>query len=113
MIRLRTDIMRGSVASSVKKEPRAMLADILVSGVPLGCLYALVAVGYNILYRPTNVFNFAQGDLVMLGALLISSFLTSQHYAWPLAMIAVMAIVGAIALAEEVVAVAPILRRAS
>jgi branched-chain amino acid transport system permease protein len=90
-----------------------VIADILVSGVPLGCLYALVAVGYNILYRPTNVFNFAQGDLVMLGALLISSFLTSQHYAWPLALIAVMAIVGAIALAEEVVAVAPILRRAS
>jgi branched-chain amino acid transport system permease protein len=105
--------MRGSVASSVKKEPRAMLADILVTGVPLGCLYALVAVGYNILYRPTNVFNFAQGDLVMLGALLISSFLTHPHFTWPLALIAVMGCVGAVALVEEYVAVAPILRRAS
>ena len=89
-----------------------MIADIFVSGVPLGCLYALVAVSYNILYRPTNVFNFAQGDLVMVGALVSASLLNSQTLGWPLALLAAMAIVGAIALIEEVVAVSPILRRA-
>jgi branched-chain amino acid transport system permease protein len=87
-----------------------MIADILVSGVPLGCLYALVAVSYNILYRPTNVFNFAQGDLVTIGALLTASFL-NRSLVWPLALLAAAAIVGAIALLEEVVAVSPILRR--
>lgn len=90
-----------------------MIADILVTGVPLGCLYALVAVGYNILYRPTNVFNFAQGDLVMLGALIVASFLARPGVSWPLALLAAMAFVGALALVEEYVAVAPILKRAS
>ena len=88
-----------------------MLADILISGIPLGCLYALVAVSYNILYRPTNVFNFAQGDLVTLGALSVATFLDRGHLVWPLALLAAMLMVGAITLLEEVVAVSPILRR--
>jgi branched-chain amino acid transport system permease protein len=90
-----------------------MIADILVSGVPLGCLYALVAVSYNILYRPTNVFNFAQGDLVMLGALITASLLNGGGIVWPLALFAAMALVGLAALFEEIVAVSPILRRSS
>ena len=65
-----------------------MIADMLVSGVPLGCLYALVAVSYNILYRPTNVFNFAQGDLVMLGALITATLLNGGGIVWPLALFA-------------------------
>jgi branched-chain amino acid transport system permease protein len=90
-----------------------MIADILVSGVPLGCLYALVAVSYNILYRPTNVFNFAQGDLVMLGALITANLLGRGIIGWPVALAAAMAIVALIALVEEIVAVSPILRRSS
>ncbi|MGZ5924117.1 MAG: ABC transporter permease subunit, partial [Rhizomicrobium sp.] len=41
--------------------------DVVAHGIVAGSLYALVAVSFNILYRPTNVFNFAQGELVMLG----------------------------------------------
>lgn len=90
-----------------------MIADILVSGVPLGCLYALVAVSYNVMYRPTNVFNFAQGELVMLGALITASLLNHGGIVWPLAVLAAMIIVGLTALVEETVAVSPILKRAS
>jgi branched-chain amino acid transport system permease protein len=90
-----------------------VISDILISGVPLGCLYGLVAVSYNILYRPTNVFNFAQGDFVMLGALLIAGFLSKQHMGWLVALAGTMAVVGAISILEEAVAVAPILKRAS
>jgi branched-chain amino acid transport system permease protein len=49
--------------------------DLLVGALTAGSLYALVAMGFNILYRPTNVFNFAQGDLVMLGAMFGATFL--------------------------------------
>jgi branched-chain amino acid transport system permease protein len=90
-----------------------VISDILISGVPLGCLYGLVAVSYNILYRPTNVFNFAQGDFVMLGALLIAGFLSKQHMGWLVALAGTMAVVGAISILEEAVAVAPVLKRAS
>ena len=51
--------------------------DIIPNGLAAGSLYALIAVGFNILYRPTNVFNFAQGDLVMLGAMIGASALAS------------------------------------
>lgn len=40
---------------------------ILVAGVLLGSIYALVAVGLNLIFGVTRVVNFAQGELVMLG----------------------------------------------
>src|SRR5436190_603113 len=40
----------------------------LVSGVALGCIYGLIALGFVLIYKTTEVVNFAQGDLLMLGA---------------------------------------------
>jgi branched-chain amino acid transport system permease protein len=40
----------------------------VVSGVVSGSIYALIALGYVIIYKATDVVNFAQGDLVMVGA---------------------------------------------
>lgn len=87
--------------------------NVLINGLTTGSLYALVAVGFNILYRPTNVFNFAQGDLVMLGAMVTATALVSWALPWPLALLLSMVIVGAIALFEERVAVSPIIRRSA
>lgn len=86
--------------------------DVIARGLTAGSLYALVAVSFNILYRPTNVFNFAQGELVMLGAMLFASGSTIVGLPWPLALAATMAAVGLLALAEERIAVAPILAKA-
>ena len=65
--------------------------------------------GFNILYRPTNVFNFAQGDLVMLGAMLAATAL-GLRLPWVVAA-AMARVVGLLALLEERIAVAPILSR--
>lgn len=46
------------------------LLQYLVSGVALGAVYALVALGFVVIYRASSVFNFAQGELLMLGAFL-------------------------------------------
>jgi branched-chain amino acid transport system permease protein len=46
------------------------VAQLLVSGLAMGCIYALIALGFNLLYNAAGVMNFAQGDLVMLGAYL-------------------------------------------
>ncbi len=86
--------------------------DIIPSGLAAGSLYALVAVGFNILYRPTNVFNFAQGDLVMLGAMTGASGMAAG-LPWFAALLGAAALVGLIGLAENVVAVAPVVRRSS
>jgi branched-chain amino acid transport system permease protein len=45
-----------------------MLAQLLVSGVAQGALYALVALAMTVVYRATTVINFGHGDLVMAGA---------------------------------------------
>lgn len=90
-----------------------MWLDTIVSGLTAGSLYCLVAMGFNILYRPTKVFNFAQGDLVMLGAM--ASALLMARFGWPWygALAAAMIAVALLALVEEQVAVAPILKRST
>jgi branched-chain amino acid transport system permease protein len=42
----------------------------VVSGTAIGCVYALVALGFVLIYKATEVVNFAQGELLMLGAFL-------------------------------------------
>lgn len=90
-----------------------MFADILITGLPAGCLYALVAASFNILYRPTNVFNFAQGDLVMLGAMFFVTLKTIGGMPWQVALLVGMIGVSVLAVVIERVAVAPLLRRAT
>src|SRR6266852_2920762 len=85
--------------------------DLLVGALTAGSLYALVAVGFNILYRPTNVFNFAQGDLVMLGAMIGARLFGQAGLSWYAAAALAMVAVATIALVEERIAVAPVLRR--
>jgi branched-chain amino acid transport system permease protein len=88
-----------------------MLMDVLVSGIPAGCLYALVAASFNILYRPTNVFNFAQGDLVMLGAMLTATLHGLGWVPWPVGLAITVLLVGILTAVIERVAVFPVLRR--
>ena len=40
---------------------------IIAIGVATGCVYALIAVGYSLVYRTTGVVNFAQGSYAMIG----------------------------------------------
>ena len=90
-----------------------MWLDMIVSGLTAGSLYCLVAVGFNILYRPTKVFNFAQGDLVMVGSMASALLMTQLHWPWVPAFAAAVAVVALLALLEERVAVAPVLRRSA
>lgn len=43
----------------------------LVTGITVGSVYAMVAVGFNIIYNVTEIINFAQGEFVMLGGLIM------------------------------------------
>lgn len=42
--------------------------QLLISGSALGCIYALIALGFVLIYKATETVNFAQGELMMLGA---------------------------------------------
>jgi branched-chain amino acid transport system permease protein len=47
----------------------APLTQYLISGLTSGAVYALIALGFGIIYNTTTIINFAQGEMVMLGAL--------------------------------------------
>ncbi len=53
----------------------AQFAQQVVSGTAIGCVYGLVALGFVLIYKATEVVNFAQGELMMLGAFLAFTFI--------------------------------------
>ena len=48
----------------------AELMQFLLSGVTVGAVYALVALGFTMIYNASDVVNFAQGEFVMLGGMI-------------------------------------------
>jgi branched-chain amino acid transport system permease protein len=42
--------------------------QLVLNGLAVGCIYGLVALGFVLIYKATELVNFAQGDLMMLGA---------------------------------------------
>ncbi|AEV16728.1 MAG: branched-chain amino acid ABC transporter permease [Thermus sp.] len=54
----------------------SFLVELLVSGVVLGLIYALVALGFVLIYKASRVVNFAQGELIAIGAFSAHFFLS-------------------------------------
>ena len=50
------------------------LLQLALSGITIGSIYAMVAIGFNIIYNSTGIINFAQGEFVMLGGMLAVFF---------------------------------------
>ena len=48
--------------------------QVLITGLGQGCLYGLIALGFVLIYKATEIVNFAQGDLLMLGAFFAVTF---------------------------------------
>jgi branched-chain amino acid transport system permease protein len=75
----------------------SQVLQLFLAGVAQGCVYALVALGFVLIYKATETVNFAQGDLMMLGAffgLTASTVLGWPYWATILFAITVMAVVG-------------------
>jgi len=49
--------------------------QFLFSGITVGATYALAALGFTLIYNASNVINFAQGEFIMLGGMLVFNFL--------------------------------------
>ncbi len=52
----------------------ALLTQFLLAGITVGSIYAITAIGYNIIYNATGVINFAQGEFLMVGAMSAIAF---------------------------------------
>jgi branched-chain amino acid transport system permease protein len=56
--------------------------QVLFQGLALGSIYALVALGFVLIIRTTNVVNFAQGDFAMLGGYAMILFTVGMWVFW-------------------------------
>lgn len=67
--------------------------ELLVSGLTLGAIYALVALGFHLVYRMTGIIDFAQGDKVVVGGL-IGLTLVDAHISNIAALLLLMLMIG-------------------
>src|SRR5437588_11930226 len=90
-----------------------MFAQLLFSGLALGSIYALVALGYNITYATPQTVNFSQGQSLMVGA--VVAYALYVGLAWPFWVVLPLTLVALAALGVviERVAVRPFLKARS
>ncbi|CAN5319014.1 branched-chain amino acid ABC transporter permease [soil metagenome] len=90
-----------------------MLASALISGLALGSMYGLIALGFHVTYAVSGTVNFAQGSSVMLGAVLTWAFSQGLGWPWPLAIVAALVIGAGYGVIVEFIAVRPFASRGS
>ena len=83
---------------------------LLIAGITTGCIYGLLALGFNLIYNSTGIFNFAQGEYLMVGAI-SGALLLEIGLPYPLAVILAMIIVSIVAIGGQVIILRPLQRR--
>lgn len=79
----------------------------LISGITVGATYALVALGFTLIFNASQVINFAQGEFVMLGGMLAVFFL-GLALPWTAALILAIVIPALVGLLIEKLAIEPV-----
>lgn len=55
------------------------ILQLLIGGIANGCIYGLLALGFVLIYKASEAVNFAQGDMLMLGAFLGITFINASY----------------------------------
>ncbi len=89
----------------------AFFFEVLINGLLVGIMYSLVAIGFALIYKASDVFNFAQGDMSLLAGLALVGFLTVMPL-W-LALLCTIAIMTLLAYATVFIIFRPLVARPS
>jgi branched-chain amino acid transport system permease protein len=87
-----------------------MVTSIVLSGTAIGCIYALIAVTYNVMFSASRVFSFTAGTLGMLGGVLGSLFITRMGLPVAIGFVLVPVAGAVLGIVTEIVAVRPVLK---
>ncbi len=90
-----------------------LLTSALISGLGLGSMYGLMALGFYVTYAVSATVNFAQGSSMMLGAVLVYSFSQTLGWPLPLAIACALMLCACYGMLVEFLAVRPFARRGS
>jgi branched-chain amino acid transport system permease protein len=88
----------------------AFFIEVLVGGLLAGVMYALVALGFVLIYKASGVFNFAQGAMVFFAALTYVS-LVERGWSFWLALVVTLAVMIALGVAIERVVLRPLINQ--
>ena len=83
--------------------------QLVISGVALGCIYGLIALGFVLIYKATETVNFAQGELMMLGAFCCLAGATLLGFPFWVSVLATLAAMAVIGVLTERLVIRPIL----
>src|SRR2546423_13291607 len=87
-----------------------MVESIVLSGVAIGCIYALIGITYNVMFSASRVFSFTAGTLGMLGGILGSLFILRMGMPIWAGLILALAGGAALGVVTEILAVRPVLK---
>lgn len=85
------------------------LLQLIISGIALGCIYGLIALGFVLIYKATETVSFAQGELMMLGAFAGLVAMNWLGFPFWLAVLSAMVAMGLLGLLVERALIRPIL----
>lgn len=83
--------------------------QLTVSGLSTGMIYALAAAGFVVIYKASDVINFAQGDFLLLGTYLIFFAMVQTGLPWSLGVLATVLLAVAAALTIERLVLRPLI----
>src|SRR5258708_1249244 len=87
-----------------------MVLSIALSGLAIGCLYALIGIAYNVMYSASRVFSFTAGPLGMVGGILGSLFILRMGMPIWAGFLLALAGGAALGVVTEILAVRPVLK---
>jgi branched-chain amino acid transport system permease protein len=90
-----------------------LITSAILTGLCLGSMYGLIALGFHLTYAVSNTVNFAQGSAVMLGAVLGHTFAVTLGWPMPLAVVASLVLCAAFGILIERTLVRPFAARGS
>lgn len=86
-----------------------LILQIIVAGIALGCVYGLIALGFVLIYKATETVNFAQGELMMLGAFICLACMGPLGMPFWLAAVAAVGAMALVGLGVERAVIRPVL----
>jgi len=92
------------------QEEFEFLFSLVVSGLSIGMMYSLIALGFVLVYKATDAINFAQGEFVMLAGFICAGMLAASVPLWTAIPLAILAII-VFSFALERVVLRPLLGR--
>ncbi len=86
-----------------------LFLQLTISGMTNGAVYALVALGFVLIYKSSDVINFAQGELLLVGAYLAFFFVAQLGLAWPIGVLLALLVAAALGILIERLVLEPLI----